>query len=58
MLSGMKEKPMRTTGAGPARVPLAFLAALVPVALLAQGSLVEQGRAAIARGDSDAAIDP
>jgi len=39
------------------RLPLAILAALAAVSLFAQTTLIEQGRAAISRGDSDAAID-
>src|SRR5712692_3960749 len=39
------------------RLPLAILAALGAVSLFAQTTLIEQGRAAISRGDSDAAID-
>ena len=39
------------------RIPLAILGALLSVSASAQVSLVEQGRAAIRRGDSDAAID-
>jgi tetratricopeptide (TPR) repeat protein len=39
------------------RLPLALLAALAAVSLTAQTPLIEQGRAALGRGDSDAAID-
>ncbi|HYT31408.1 MAG TPA: tetratricopeptide repeat protein [Thermoanaerobaculia bacterium] len=39
------------------RLSLAVLAALGAVSLFAQTTLIEQGRAAISRGDSDAAID-
>lgn len=39
------------------RLPLAILAALAAVSLFAQTTLIEQGRAAISRGDSAAAID-
>jgi len=42
---------------GHKRVPLAMLAAFVAVPLFAQSTLIEQGRAAINRGDSDAAIE-
>jgi len=38
-------------------LPLAILGALYAFALLAQTTLVEQGRVAIGRGDGDAAID-
>jgi len=38
-------------------LPLAILGALYAFALLAQTTLLEQGRAAIGRGDGDAAID-
>jgi tetratricopeptide (TPR) repeat protein len=40
----------------PARFSLAILAALVAAALFAQAALIEEGRAALSRGDSDAAI--
>jgi len=39
------------------RLTLAFLAALAAVSLSAQTPLIEQGRAALVRGDVDAAID-
>jgi Tfp pilus assembly protein PilF len=39
------------------RLPLAILAALAAVSLSAQTPLIDQGRAAISRGDTDAAID-
>ena len=39
------------------RLPLAMLEALAAGSLFAQTTLIEQGRAAISRGDSDAAID-
>jgi tetratricopeptide (TPR) repeat protein len=39
------------------RIPLAILAALSAVSLLAHTTLIEQGRAAISRGDGDAAVD-
>ena len=43
--------------AGHQRVPLAMVAAFVAMPLFAQSALIEQGRAAINRGDSDAAIE-
>ncbi len=39
------------------RFPIAILVGLAAVSLFAQITLIEQGRAAIGRGDSDAAID-
>jgi Tfp pilus assembly protein PilF len=42
---------------GHQRVPLAVLAALAAAPLFAQPTLIEQGRAALSRGDSDAAIE-
>jgi Tfp pilus assembly protein PilF len=42
---------------GHKRFPLALLAAFAAVPLFAQPTLIEQGRAAINRGDSDAAIE-
>jgi tetratricopeptide (TPR) repeat protein len=41
----------------PMRLALTILAALAAVPLFAQTTLIEQGRAAISRGDSDAAIE-
>src|SRR5216683_4888437 len=41
----------------PMRLSLTILAALAAVPLFAQMTPIEQGRAAISRGDSDAAID-
>jgi Tfp pilus assembly protein PilF len=43
--------------AGHRRVPLAMLAAFAAVPLFAQPTPIEQGRAAMGRGDSDAAIE-
>jgi tetratricopeptide (TPR) repeat protein len=40
----------------PARLPLCLLAALAAAALFAQTPLIDEGRAALSRGDSDAAI--
>jgi len=40
----------------PTRLPLAILAALIAAPLFAQTPLIEEGRAALSRGDSDAAI--
>jgi len=48
---------MRATPVGPTRLLLALLAGLAAVSLPAQPTPVEQGRAAMSRGDSDAAID-
>ena len=42
---------------GHRRVPLAMLAVFAAAPLFAQPTLIEQGRAAISRGDSDAAIE-
>ena len=42
---------------GHRRVPLAMLAAFAAMPLFAESALIEQGRAAINRGDSDAAIE-
>ena len=39
------------------RLPLAIIATFAAVSLFAQTTLIEQGRAAISRGDSDAAIE-
>ena len=39
------------------RLPLVILASLAAVSLAAQTPLIEQGRAAIGRGDTDAAVD-
>jgi tetratricopeptide (TPR) repeat protein len=47
---------MSNTNLAPTRLPLAILAALAATALFAQTPLVEEGRAALSRGDSDAAI--
>ena len=48
---------MSIHGVRPVRLPLGLLALLAAAALSAQTALIEQGRAAIGRGDSDAAID-
>lgn len=48
---------METTNRRTLGQALAILAALAAAPLLAQPTLIEQGRAAIGRGDSDAAID-
>jgi len=48
---------MQATPVGPTRLLLALLAGLAAVSLPAQPTPVEQGRAAMSRGDSDAAID-
>lgn len=40
----------------PTRLPLAILAALAAASLFAQTPMIEEGRAALSRGDSDAAI--
>src|SRR5450755_4111123 len=48
----MKFTTIRTRG-----LSLALLAALAAAPLFAQAPLIEQGRAAISRGDSDAAIE-
>jgi Flp pilus assembly protein TadD len=56
-MSGSKEKKMEINLAGHRRVPLAILAAFAAVPLFAQPALIEQRRAAIGRGDSDAAIE-
>src|SRR5438477_6951099 len=45
-----KQKPIST------RLPLAILAALAAAALFAQTRLIDEGRSALSRGDSDAAI--
>ena len=42
---------------GSRRLPLALLAAFAAMPLFAQPALIEQGRAVINRGDSDAAIE-
>lgn len=47
---------MHTALARPFHLPLAPIAALGAVSLSAQTPVIEQGRAALARGDSDAAI--
>jgi tetratricopeptide (TPR) repeat protein len=52
-----KEKTMPDRGLRPLRLPLALLASLAALSLSAQTALVEQGRAAIGRGDGDAAIE-
>jgi tetratricopeptide (TPR) repeat protein len=48
---------MQVPAARHLRLRLAILAALAAVSLFAQTPLIEQGRAAIGRGESDAAID-
>ena len=48
---------MQTTAVRDMRLALAILAALAAVSLFAQTPLIEQGRAAISRGDTAAAID-
>lgn len=48
---------MKTTLAKRVRLPFALVAILVVVSVSAQTSLIEQARAAINRGDSDAAIE-
>lgn len=48
---------MPVTVATPMRLPLAIMAAIAAVSLFAQTPLIERGRAAISRGDTDAAID-
>jgi hypothetical protein len=48
---------MSASNALPRRLSLVLLAALVAAALFAQTPLIEEGRAALSRGDSDAAID-
>jgi len=50
-------KKMRITLVRHTCLPLAIFAALAAVSLFGQTTLIEQGRAAISRGDSDAAID-
>ena len=47
---------MKTRTAGHFRLPLALITALVALSASAETSLIEQGRAALGRGDSDAAI--
>ena len=48
---------MKINSARHQRLPLAILAAFATLPLFAQPALIEQGRAAINRGDSDAAIE-
>ena len=48
---------MKISLAGHHRLPLAMLAAFAALPLFAQPTLIEQGRAAIHRGDGDAAIE-
>jgi tetratricopeptide (TPR) repeat protein len=55
-MSNSKEKKMEITLLSHQRVPLAMLAVFAAAPLFAQPTLIEQGRAAIGRGDSDAAI--
>lgn len=38
------------------RIPVAIVAAFAAASLFAQAPLIEQGRAALSRGDSDAAV--
>jgi Tfp pilus assembly protein PilF len=52
----LKEKKMQLNVVTHIRFPLAILAALVAVCLSAQTPLIDQGRAALNRGDVDAAI--
>src|SRR5438552_14332926 len=52
-----KEKKMEINLAGHQRVPFAMFAAFAAMPLFAQPALIEQGRAAIKRGDSAAAIE-
>ena len=47
---------MKTRAAGHLRLPLALITAFVALSASAESSLIEQGRAALGRGDSDAAI--
>lgn len=51
-----KEMKMQTTVTRFSRLPLATIAALGAVSMPAQTPLLDQGRAALARGDSDTAI--
>jgi Tfp pilus assembly protein PilF len=53
----VKEKEMQIAVVRHMRLPLAILAALAAVSLFAQTPLIEQGRAAISRGDTAAAIE-
>src|ERR1700694_4896970 len=48
---------MRTNIVRNPRFPIVILVCLAAVSLFAQITLIEQGRAALGRGDSDAAID-
>jgi Tfp pilus assembly protein PilF len=56
-MSDSKEKKMELTLLAHQRVPLALLAVFAAAPLFAQPTLIEQGHAAISRGDSDAAIE-
>lgn len=51
-----KEMEMQTRGRSQKRITLALLAGLAAVSLSAQTAQIEQGREAIGRGDSDAAV--
>jgi len=53
IMAGSKEKKMEINFVSRRRVPLAMLAAFAAMSLVAQPALIEQGRAAISRGEGD-----